>query len=348
MKELIKNRRGLQRTNNIVIPDSRTWLNMSNYITTMSSDYSVLQLKIVILIIEKMQMYISKVINNTPFDLFGERESVLINIEYRELGITSNKYTIAREVAMKMITTPVSFDIINPLTGEKAWYCTGLISSVLIPKKKNSRSFSVEIKREIMDVLLNVDKGFTQFIKEIAFNASSKYTIRLYMLISSWKNKGGFSIDMGKFRKWLKLENKYNDYKDLYRRVIRPVYEELFEKSNCWFEVAEVYRDNENQPYKLNFKVIKPALSQKEKEELELKQKNITEMCMTHLCMNTKQTAELKRLVDNGNMNKIITKIVFLGEYVKKHYTEISDVGEYCYTALMKEANTSGLVGDSI
>ena len=65
-----------------------------------------------------------------------------------------------------------------------------------------------------MDVLLNVDKGFTQFIKEIAFNASSKYTIRLYMLISSWKNKGGFSIDMGKFRKWLKLENKYNDYKD--------------------------------------------------------------------------------------------------------------------------------------
>ena len=190
MKELIKNRRGLQRTNNIVIPDSRTWLNMSNYITTMSSDYSVLQLKIVILIIEKMQMYISKVINNTPLDLFGERESVLINIEYRELGITSNKYTIAREVAMKMITTPVSFDIINPLTGEKAWYCTGLISSVLIPKKKNSRSFSVEIKREIMDVLLNVDKGFTQFIKEIAFNASSKYTIRLYMLISSWKNKG--------------------------------------------------------------------------------------------------------------------------------------------------------------
>ena len=89
-------------------------------------------------------------------------------------------------------------------------------------------------------------------------------------------------------------------------------------------------------------------MSQKEKEELELKQKNITEMCMTHLCMNTKQTAELKRLVDNGNMNKIITKIVFLGEYVKKHYTEISDVGEYCYTALMKEANTSGLVGDSI
>lgn len=72
MKELIKNRRGLQRTNNIVIPDSRTWLNMSNYITTMSSDYSVLQLKIVILIIEKMQMYISKVINNTPLDLFGK------------------------------------------------------------------------------------------------------------------------------------------------------------------------------------------------------------------------------------------------------------------------------------
>lgn len=38
---------------------------------------------------------------------------------------------------------------------------------------------------------------------------------------------------------------------------------------------------------------------------------------MTHLCMTAKQTFELKKLVDNGNMNKIITKIVFLAEYVK-------------------------------
>ena len=44
------------------------------------------------------------------------------------------------------------------------------------------------------------------------------------MLISSWKEKGGFSIYVDRFRKFLKLEDKYPEFKDLYKRVIRPVY----------------------------------------------------------------------------------------------------------------------------
>ena len=74
--------------------------------------------------------------------------------------------------------------------------------------------------REVAKVFINVDRGFTRYIKEIALRAQSRYTIRMYMLISSWKEKGGFSIYVDRFRKFLKLEDKYPEFKDLYRRVI--------------------------------------------------------------------------------------------------------------------------------
>ena len=49
-KDIIKPRRGLPRTNKIILPDCRTWLSLSNFIATMSSDYSMMQLKIIILL----------------------------------------------------------------------------------------------------------------------------------------------------------------------------------------------------------------------------------------------------------------------------------------------------------
>ena len=348
-KDIIKPRRGLPRTNKIILPDCRTWLSLSNFIATMSSDYSMMQLKIIILIIERMQSDISKAINHQELDLFGgqNKNSITVDIDYKSLGIESNKYGYVRKLATQMVSTPVTFDVENPETGERGWLCTGFISSVYIPSKY-SRSFSVEIRKEVVDILLKVDKGFTQFIKEIAFNASSKYTIKMYLLISSWRTKGGFSIDMGKFRKWLLLEDKYKDYKDLYKRVIRPVYEELFEHSNCWFEVAEVYRPTDSQPYKLNFKVVRQPLSQKDKEMLELKKKNIATMCERHLGMSRKQIDDILSIVDLSNVDRATNKIVDLGQYLQKHIGDINDVSEYCYKSLKREIDVCGIIGESL
>lgn len=61
------------------------------------------------------------------------------------------------------------------------------------------------------------------------------------MLISLWKEKGGFFIYVDRFRKFLKLEDKYFEFKDLYKCVICFVYDDLFEQVDCWFEMVEVY-----------------------------------------------------------------------------------------------------------
>ena len=236
----------------------------------------------------------------------------------------------------------------GPITGEESWAITGLFTKANIPKTPYSRGFSLEMDREVAKVFINVDRGFTRYIKEIALRAQSRYTIRMYMLISSWKEKGGFSIYVDRFRKFLKLEDKYPEFKDLYKRVIRPVYDDLFEQADCWFEMAEVYRNSgDSQPYKLNFKVIKSALSKKEEDLLKGQKKMITNFCTLHFAMQDEHLQQFIPHITLNNHAAVLNKMLYLGEYIRENWNKISNKAEYCLAVLLKEVETlPGIIGE--
>jgi len=81
------------------------------------------------------------------------------------------------------------------------------------------------IDKKIAASLVDVqNQGFTKYLKEVVMKAQNKYTIKIYLLISSWKSKGGFFMSMEEFREYLMIKNKYKYFKDLLKRVIRPAY----------------------------------------------------------------------------------------------------------------------------
>ena len=168
------------------------------------------------------------------------------------------------------------------------------------------------------------------------------------MLISSWKEKGGFSIYVDRFRKFLKLEDKYPEFKDLYKRVIRPVYDDLFEQADCWFEMAEVYRNSgDSQPYKLNFKVIKSALSKKEEDLLKGQKKMITNFCTLHFAMQDEHLQQFIPHITLNNHAAVLNKMLYLGEYIRENWNKISNKAEYCLAVLLKEVETlPGIIGE--
>lgn len=275
-------------------------------------------------------------------------DRIRVDIAYRDLGVSPDQYKEVKSMVRKLISIPVEFDVKDPITGEESWSITGLFTKANIPKTPYSRGFSLEMDREVAKVFINVDRGFTRYIKEIALRAQSRYTIRMYMLISSWKEKGGFSIYVDRFRKFLKLEDKYPEFKDLYRRVIRPVYEDLFEQADCWFEMAEVYRNSgDTQPYKLNFKVIKSALSKKEEELLKGQKKMITNFCSLHFAMKDEHLQQFIPQITLNNYKAVVTKMLYLGEYVRDNWNKISNKAEYCLSVLLKEVEIlPGMIGE--
>jgi len=347
--EIVRTRKGHSRTNKPVkLPDNPTWIKQPNIITLMSYNFGTLNVRVLITVIEKIQAAVEESIlhftrkdgfNVEQLDLFKETQTtnvIRLEIQYAELGIKPNQYDDVRAALRQLVTIPVELDAIDPDTGEECWKLQGLLTAN-IPKKKGSRSFTVEMNKDVAKIFVTVDKGWTKFIKEVAFATDSKYTVRMYMLISKWKDMGGFQMNLDKFRKWLQLEDKYPKYKDLYKRVIRPAYEELFEKADCWFEMTESFKLAESEPYKLNFKVIKSALTDKEVEKLKIQCKNIESMCARHLMMTDKHIIQILPLVSLTNYESILNKISYLITYIKSNYGDINNVAEYCTKALLTE-----------
>lgn len=353
--EVIRLRKGLPRTNKPVeLPNNPTWLKQSNIVTLMSYDFKTIQIRVLIALIEKMQGAIEESILRkvsvqqlSLFQEFSDKEKIFFTIRYKDLGISPDQYPEVRSALKQLATIPVEFDTKDPATGADSWAVSGLFKAY-IPKTNYNKTFTIEMDKEVAQNFVNVDRGFTKFIKEIAFSSQSKYTVRMYMLISSWKDKGGFSIKTEKFRKWLRLEDKYPNFKDLYKRIIRPVYEELFEKANCWFEMAEVYKnDDDKEPYKLNFKVIRSALSPKEKEQLEAQITQIKNLSFRYLQMEDKHFENIIPLINLNNCTKVLTKVMELAKYVSEHRKEIQSVPNYCTQAILKEVEiVPGFIGE--
>jgi plasmid replication initiation protein len=351
--EIVKERKGMKRTNKpVMLPNNPTWLKQPTLLTMLSADFNTLHLRVLISLVNKIQNSIEQSIKNVPtqqLSLFKEQpysDRILVVIPTKDFGIAPDSYPELRKALLQLATIPVELDTKDPITGAESWSVAGLFKAY-IPKEKHRRTITVELDENVAKALVNVEKGFTKYIKEIAFQSQSKYTVRMYLLISSWKDKGGFSITLNRFRKLLKLENKYQKYKDLYKRVIRPVYEELFEKANCWFEVAEVYKDGESNPYKLNFKVVRAALTIQEEEYLKAQTNSVVALMTRHLHMEDRHIKQIVPLFNINNVGNAAQKVLTLCDYVKEHWQEITSISDYCTNVMIKELTPSeGIIGD--
>lgn len=88
----------------------------------------------------------------------------------------------------------------------------------------------------ISPYLTMLNKQFTSYqIRRVA-SLSSAYSIRLFEILSQYKNTGLFIVKLDAFKAWLELEDKYPRFFDLCRRIIDPAVKELQEKSSLTIE----------------------------------------------------------------------------------------------------------------
>lgn len=337
-----KERQPLPRTNlPVKLPDDYTLLKQPTMVTLMRSDLSLNGLRILLALIEKLQdpmeTLLTKKLVPEQLTLFSdakESDHIFIPIPIKDFGFTTDRYYELKKSLTKMATIPVELDVKDPITGDDSILIKGMFEAI-IPKDRYKRSITLKIDKQTAKHLLGVDKGYTKYIKEIAFNAKNKYTVRIYMLISNFKDVGGKKILFKDFRNLLQLGNKYKDYKDLYKRVIKPAYIELHENADCWFELKEEYKPGEKEPYCLNFKIIKALLSAKDKEALNIRKRNIESMLFTHFQMSSKDIEEILFHVTLDNQANILDRLVQIKTYVNEHKAEIADVKKYAKTSIM-------------
>lgn len=332
-------------------------LKQPNHITTIHGDFKLLQLRILVAVTDTLQSSIDEVLGGmdlNQLELFKDHNRhVSFKVPLKEFGVTPANYPKLKEALKGLATIPVEFDIKDPDTGAPAWQVQGLFSSVIIPKDSHSRAITIEMSKDVVKTFAGVSAGYTKFYKEIAMNSRSKYTLRLYMLISRWKDRGGFSIYMEKFRKVMWLEDKYPEYKHVYQRVLKPAHDELHENADCWFEVAPAYNKGETQPYKLDFKIIRGEMSAAELEKVKKCQQQVKALTFNHggSSIRPDTIEKVLEFVSIYNHTYATNAAVEVLLYMKDPQHVINDYDRYFYVAMKNKLNPDPLfsiIGDDI
>lgn len=264
--------------------EEETWLLQPIAVTMMRHDYSLIQVRILVSIVESLQNILHGILNNKrspQLALFQTNEldedgRMPIKLPFKELGVDPNHYPQLRNSLKMLASIPVEIPY-KTTEGRKYTKATNLCD-VYIPEDRSYNKYAIlKLDRSVAERLVSLDFGYHRLGKQIVFACKNRYTQRIYMFIESWIDKGRTVIKTYEFRKMLRLENNYKKFSDFCRRVLDPAKQELKELADkgfcdCYFEYEKKYDHGQRggEPDELVFIIYRA----KDKMKAQLEQMN--------------------------------------------------------------------------
>ena len=264
--------------------EEETWLLQPIAVTMMRHDYSLIQVRILVSIVESLQSILHGILNNKrspQLDLFKTKEldedgRMPIKLPFKELGVDPNHYPQLRTSLKMLAAIPVEIPY-KTSEGRKYTKATNLCD-VYIPEDRSYNKYAIlKLDRSVAERLVSLDFGYHRLGKQIVFACKNRYTQRIYMFIESWVDKGRTVIKTLEFRKMLRLENNYKKFSDFCRRVLEPAKQELKELADkgfcdCYFDYEKKYDHGQRggEPDELVFQIFRA----KNKMDAQLEQMN--------------------------------------------------------------------------
>ena len=264
--------------------EEETWLLQPIAVTMMRHDYSLIQVRILVSIVESLQSILHGILNNKrspQLDLFKTKEldedgRMPIKLPFKELGVDPNHYPQLRTSLKMLAAIPVEIPY-KTSEGRKYTKATNLCD-VYIPEDRSYNKYAIlKLDRSVAERLVSLDFGYHRLGKQIVFACKNRYTQRIYMFIESWVDKGRTVIKTLEFRKMLRLENNYKKFSDFCRRVLEPAKQELKELADkgfcdCYFDYEKKYDHGQRggEPDELVYQIFRA----KNKMDAQLEQMN--------------------------------------------------------------------------
>ena len=117
--------------------------------------------------------------------------------------------------------------------------------------REGSGTIEAKFNDDMRPYLLRLKEKFTLYLISVFLRLRSKYSTQIYELLKMRQGLRRLRISVDELRRTLALENKYNRFTDLRKRVIEQARKELHEKADIYF-TYKVYRKN-NSPQEIDF-----------------------------------------------------------------------------------------------
>nr|WP_242490654.1 hypothetical protein [Bacteroides fragilis] len=116
----------------------------------------------------------------------------------------------------------------------------------------------------------------------------------------------------------------------MYKRVIRPVYDDLFEQADCglkWqkFIVIQEIANPINLISRLLICIIKEG-----RRFVKRTKEDDNELCTLHFAMQDEHLQQFIPHITLNNHAAVLNKMLYLGEYIRENWNKISNKAEYC------------------
>lgn len=331
--------------------EEETWLVQPIAVTMMRHDYSLIQVRILVSVVENLQSILHRILNHpasTQMELFHTNEldedgRMPIKLPFKELGVDPNHYPQLRESLKMLATIPVDIPY-KTKEGRKYTKVTNLCD-VYIPEDRSYNKYAIlKLDKNVAERLVSLDMGYHRLGKQIVFSCKNRYTQRIYMFLESWIGKGRTVIKTLEFRKMLRLEDNYRKFSDFTRRVLEPAKEELRELADkgfcdCYFDYEKKYDHGQRggEPDEIIFHIYraKNAMDKKLQQVGEMQKQQFGDMLIKYFEFTPANAKKLSERVNAENYQRAIQKLMDLRERFKSGNSMIHDRAAYTYKSLM-------------
>lgn len=293
--------------------------------------FTLLQSRILVTLIKELQEAVLASMNGNDWqslNIFTSNQSNLIRVPIRLKEIAHpRQYKEIYEAALQLGKASIQL----PSSISKEYFCIAtLFPRVELPKIVAGNSIMyVELFKDAACRLIEIDRTssdrpgyFTRYLYEVAMNATNKYTYKLYMIIASWKQKGGFRISLEELKRQMGIaDGDYQEYCDFKKRVLVPVQKDLEYKSDCWFNCSASGFDERDRTKRikwLNFKIIVPAPETVIKEKTDyIKYLLRSYFAFTDTKLKTVEGC-FSKLITADSIEQVLLKLQDLKAYIHK------------------------------
>lgn len=330
--------------------ENETWLLQPIAVTMMRHDYSLIQIRILVSIVENMQHKLHEMLNKsrmeptifTPAELDDDGR-LEVKAYFKTLGVDPNHYPQLRESLKLLASVPV--EIPYKTSDGRSYLKVTNLCDVYIPDEDEriyEKYAILKIDRQVAQRLVSLDLGYHRLGKQIVFACRNRYTQRVYMFIESWLNKGVTVIKTLEFRKMLRLENRYSKFSDFCRRVLEPAKEELQTLSengfcDCYFDYEKRYDHGQRggEPDELVFHIFKPKnqINSNLQRITDMQRQQFADMLTRYFGFDVAMAEKMSLRINGDNYQSAVSKLIDLRNRMG-HDLTIHDRAAYTYAAL--------------
>lgn len=176
--------------------------------------------------------------------------------------------------------------------------------------KKEGR-FRIALTNEVMPYLTQLKGQFTQYQLRNISNFNSVHAVRIYELITQYRNLNYREISVEKLKECLQVSDKYPRFNSFNQRVLEPAVKEINEKSDLLVEIEQIKRGRT--VHALNF-IIQEKRPLKEKQPEKPKNKFPIDLF--------NEFSDIERETIQAEITAHITRLEAKGEIVRDFHRQ--------------------------